>query len=112
MLRQVRRVCTSHSVDGPDGKTVDSFIKSKSADIVGEILPEESSFEPEQNPRYSRAAGSDVYMHVEDPTDAAAAAAAPTAESAYLQIGESSAGVQKQNPLFVEETGFGFGEDE
>ena len=62
-------------------------------------------------PEQSRplAADSDVYMQVETPR--AAAAVAVTTESAYLQIGEAGAGVQKQNPLFVEETGFGFGED-
>ena len=36
--------------------------------------------------------------------------AGEAAESA--SVGDAGAGVQKQNPLFVEETEFGFGEEE
>ena len=34
-------------------------------------------------------------------------AAGKAAVNTYLQIGDAGAGVQKQTPLFVEETGFG-----
>lgn len=43
---------------------------------------------------------SDTYMQVEDPR--AMPAVPPTIESAYLQIGQSRDGVQKQNPIFAE----------
>ena len=59
----------------------------------GENL-QESTFEQEENPRYSRAAGSDDFMQVKDPMAAAAAAAvaASTTESEYLQIGDEEDG--------------------
>jgi len=111
---QMDRLChvlgqfTGHSAEDPSADAVGGRpVEFNGADIVGsgEILPTESELKPEQD--RALALDSDVYMQVQDPQ--ATPAVPPPIESAYLQIGQSRGGVQKQNPLFAEEeTGFGF----